>query len=55
MARSNSSTRLDRRSFLARTAATAGISVADGKWLFVNIQSPGISFAITGPWGSGGI
>ncbi|HKH70800.1 MAG TPA: alkaline phosphatase PhoX [Vicinamibacterales bacterium] len=27
----------------------------DGKWLFVNIQSPGISFAITGPWGSGGI
>jgi secreted PhoX family phosphatase len=27
----------------------------DGQWLFVNIQSPGISFAITGPWGSGGI
>jgi secreted PhoX family phosphatase len=27
----------------------------DGKWLFVNIQTPGISFAITGPWGSGGI
>jgi uncharacterized repeat protein (TIGR03803 family) len=27
----------------------------DGKWLFVNTQSPGISFAITGPWGSGGI
>ena len=27
----------------------------DGKWLFVNIQSPGISFAITGPWGSGAI
>jgi len=25
----------------------------DGKWLFVNIQSPGITFAITGPWGSG--
>jgi hypothetical protein len=23
----------------------------DGKWLFVNIQSPGITFAITGPWG----
>jgi len=21
-----------------------------GRWLFVNIQSPGISFAITGPW-----
>ena len=27
----------------------------DGRWLFVNIQSPGISFAITGPWRSGGI
>jgi secreted PhoX family phosphatase len=27
----------------------------DGKWLFVNIQSPGITFAIRGPWGSGGI
>jgi uncharacterized protein len=27
----------------------------DGKWLFVNIQTPGITFAITGPWGSGGI
>jgi secreted PhoX family phosphatase len=25
----------------------------DGQWLFVNIQSPGITFAITGPWGSG--
>ena len=22
----------------------------DGKWLFVNMQSPGISLAITGPW-----
>jgi secreted PhoX family phosphatase len=26
---------------------------ADGKWLFVCIQTPGITFAITGPWGSG--
>jgi uncharacterized protein len=25
----------------------------EGKWLFVNIQSPGITFAITGPWGKG--
>ena len=25
----------------------------DGKWLFTNIQTPGITFAITGPWGSG--
>jgi uncharacterized protein len=25
-------------------------SSPDGKWLFVNIQTPGITFAITGPW-----
>ena len=25
----------------------------DGRWLFVNIQTPGITFAITGPWGRG--
>ncbi len=25
----------------------------DGKWLFVNIQTPGITFAITGPWYQG--
>ena len=25
----------------------------DGRWLFVNAQSPGITFAITGPWGAG--
>ena len=22
----------------------------DGKWLFANIQTPGVTFAITGPW-----
>ena len=26
---------------------------ADGKWLFVNIQTPGVSFAITGPFDRG--
>jgi secreted PhoX family phosphatase len=26
-----------------------------GNWLFVNIQSPGITFAITGPWRQGGL
>ena len=25
----------------------------DGTWLFANIQTPGITFAITGPWGTG--
>ena len=27
----------------------------DGRWLFANIQSPGISFAITGPWKAGAL
>jgi secreted PhoX family phosphatase len=27
----------------------------DGKWLFANLQSPGITFAITGPWQSGAL
>ena len=27
----------------------------DGKWLFVNIQSPGITLAITGPWHTGAL
>ena len=27
----------------------------DGDWLFVNIQSPGITFAISGPWKSGAL
>jgi uncharacterized protein len=26
-----------------------------GNWLFVNIQTPGITFAITGPWRRGGL
>lgn len=26
-----------------------------GRWLFVNIQTPGITFAITGPWANGSI
>jgi secreted PhoX family phosphatase len=27
----------------------------DGRWLFANLQSPGITFAITGPWTSGAL
>ena len=27
----------------------------DGKWLFFNVQSPGITFAVTGPWADGGL
>ena len=25
----------------------------DGRWMFVNIQTPGVTFAITGPWEHG--
>jgi secreted PhoX family phosphatase len=27
----------------------------DGRWLFFNIQSPGITFAVTGPWKNGAL
>jgi secreted PhoX family phosphatase len=27
----------------------------DGKWLFFNVQSPGITFAVTGPWRNGAL
>jgi hypothetical protein len=27
----------------------------DGRWLFANIQGPGITFAITGPWKAGAL
>ena len=27
----------------------------DGRWLFANIQTPGITFAITGPWEKFGV
>lgn len=37
-----------------RTREWAGATFsADGEWLFVNIQTPGITFAITGPWHNG--
>jgi uncharacterized protein len=26
-----------------------------GRWLFANIQTPGLSFAITGPWQRGNL
>lgn len=37
-----------------RTSEFAGVTYSpDGDWLFVNVQVPGITFAITGPWGQG--
>lgn len=39
-----------------RGAEFAGATYSpNGQWLFVNIQSPGITFAITGPWEDGGL
>ncbi len=37
-----------------RTREWAGATFSsDGEWLFVNIQTPGVTFAITGPWSDG--
>ena len=34
-----------------RNSEWAGATFSkDGSWLFVNIQKPGVTFAITGPW-----
>jgi len=39
-----------------RTREFAGATFSpDGNWLFVNAQSPGITFAITGDWASGAL
>lgn len=37
-----------------RNSEWAGATFSrNGKWLFANLQRPGITFAITGPWGEG--
>ena len=37
-----------------RSEEWAGVTFSpDGKWLFANIQSPGVTFAITGAWDQG--
>lgn len=39
-----------------RASEFAGATFSpDGRWLFFNIQSPGITFAVTGPWESGAL
>jgi secreted PhoX family phosphatase len=35
--------------------AGATFETRHGRWLFANLQSPGITFAITGPWAAGGL
>jgi secreted PhoX family phosphatase len=44
--------RLFERDF--RGGELAGVAF-HGDWLFFNIQRPGVSFAVTGPWGQGGL
>jgi len=41
-----------RRGFTSREWAGACFH---GRWLFANVQSPGVTFAITGPWENGGL
>ena len=39
-----------------RSSEWAGASFSpDGTWLFVNLQTPGFTLAITGPWESIGL
>jgi secreted PhoX family phosphatase len=40
--------------FRAREFAGAAYS-PDGRWLFFNAQTPGITFAVTGPWAGGSL
>lgn len=42
----------NRRSFTSQEWAGACFY---GRWLFVNVQSPGVTFAITGPWENGAL
>ena len=39
-----------------RESEFAGVTFSpDGRWLFFNIQSPGVTFAVTGPWERGSL
>jgi secreted PhoX family phosphatase len=39
-----------------RNAELAGATYSpDGDWLFFNVQSPGITIAVTGPWRKGAL
>jgi hypothetical protein len=39
-----------------RESEFAGVTFSpDGRWMFFNVQSPGVTFAVTGPWERGSI
>ena len=43
----------DLRTTAVRSEWAGACFSADGQWMFVNLYSPGISLAITGPWQEG--
>ena len=45
--------RARRREVVGRSEWSGACFSPDGKWLFVHIQIPGITYAITGPWEKG--
>jgi len=38
-----------------RSEMAGAVFSADGRWLFVSVQIPGATYAITGPWADLGI
>ena len=39
-----------------RDSEFAGVTFSpDGRWMFFNVQSPGVTFALTGPWSKGSL
>ncbi|MGH7200812.1 MAG: alkaline phosphatase PhoX, partial [Planctomycetaceae bacterium] len=45
---------LPQRDYRTRELAGACFS-PDGRWLFFNVQTPGVTFAVTGPWEDGAL
>ena len=43
------------RDYTGSEWAGATFEPRNGNWLFVNIQTPGITFAVTGPWSRGSL
>ena len=43
----------EKKGWVGRSEWSGACFSPDGKWLFVHIQIPGITYAITGPWEKG--
>ena len=46
---------VERRDYTGSEWCGATFEPKNGNWLFVNIQAPGVTFAITGPWRQGAL